>query len=136
MDFFGVNSGTHRGAVVRTVSPPWVRDLSVSSQTLRRVPPPEEITDVQPSCRLRETQIGLIQRSGVSGKVSSLRHRLGRCPCSRTPWHSHTARQGELKAPTGALVQGGGMKQLAPREKCRGLLVPTTFIVHSLFLDK
>lgn len=70
MDFTGVYSGfcqelTKESLQVK-VSPPWMgKDVSVSSQTLRCVPPPEEITGVQSSCRLGGTQIGLTQRSVV-----------------------------------------------------------------------
>lgn len=77
MDFMGVNSGWCQGLTEELlqvrVSPPWLgKDLSVSVsfQTLGCVPPPEEITDVQSSCRLGGTQVGLIQRSVVGGKVS------------------------------------------------------------------
>lgn len=70
MDLTGVYSGCCQELTKELlhvkVSPPRVgKDLSVSSQTLRCVPPPGEITDVQSSCRLGGTQTGLIQRSVV-----------------------------------------------------------------------
>lgn len=66
MDFIGVNSGCSQELTKELFQ----TRASVSSQTLRCVPPAEEITDVQSSCRLGGAQTGLIQRCVVGGKVS------------------------------------------------------------------
>lgn len=66
--------------------------------------------------------------------LCSSRRRLGRCLCSRTPWHSHTARQGELKAPTGALVAGWWDEAVGSQGKGQG--APCIHNFHCSLINK